>query len=112
MKNYFQSGMKPLFAHFWAAALLPLAFAPAFPSFAVELGSVPDASFSPPASGSDDSFVSSISPDGRYVLFSSTANNLARRTNGLPYLLPRPSAMNVFLRDRTLGTTVLVSADP
>jgi Tol biopolymer transport system component len=80
-------------------------------AFAADLVSVPSASFTPPTSGGGDSFVSRMSPDGRYVLFSSTANNLAQRTNGLPYLLPRLGALNVFLRDRTQGATVLVSAD-
>ena len=112
MKNRFYSGLRSWFPRFWTTALLFITVILSNCASAAELGSVPDASFSPPVSGGDDSFVSCMSPDGRYVLFSSTANNLAKRTNGLPYLLPRPSAVNVFLRDRTSGTTVLVSADP
>jgi Tol biopolymer transport system component len=112
VKNRSYSGLRSWFPRFWTTALLFITVILSNGAFAAELGSVPDASFSAPVSGGDDSFVSSMSPNGRYVLFSSTANNLAKRTNGLPYLLPRPSAVNVFLRDRTLGTTVLVSADP
>jgi Tol biopolymer transport system component len=50
-----------------------------------------------------------VSPDGRYVVFASTANNLiALRTNQpLPAVIPPP--MNVFLRDRTSATTTLIS---
>jgi Tol biopolymer transport system component len=52
-----------------------------------------------------------MSPDGRYVLFASTANNLVTNSNGnaLPVLIA--SHLNVFLRDRIAGTTTLVSAN-
>jgi hypothetical protein len=79
---------------------------------ASDLVSAPDPSFSPPVSGGGDSFLSGMSPDGRYVLFASSANNLVKRTNGLPYLAPRAFAVNAFLHDRQLGTTTLLSADP
>jgi Tol biopolymer transport system component len=81
------------------------------PAAAVDLVSVPDTSFSPPASAGGDSYVSLISADGRYVVFTSTANNLARRSNGAPYILTAPLKMNAFLRDRVAGTTTLISAD-
>ena len=55
--------------------------------------------------------MSAISGDGRYVLFRSTANNLAHRSNGVPYLLPRPGKMNAFVHDRVAGTTMLISVD-
>jgi Tol biopolymer transport system component len=42
-----------------------------------------------------------MSADGRYVVFVSTATNLAT--------VPTPGRSNVFVRDRTLGTTSLVS---
>lgn len=59
--------------------------------------------------GGGDSYLPVLSPDGRFVLFTSTANNLVQLgTNGPgPALFPAP--MNVFLRDRTNGSTVLVS---
>jgi hypothetical protein len=91
---------------FIAAILIPL-FA-----HAIDLLSVPAPSFSPPASAGGDSYVAAISADGRYVLFSSTANNLAHRSNNAPYLLPHPGKLNAFVHDRVSGTTTLVSKDP
>jgi Tol biopolymer transport system component len=44
-----------------------------------------------------------ISGDGRYVAFHSSSTNLAPDTNGI--------VTDVFVRDRTLGTTELVSVD-
>jgi Tol biopolymer transport system component len=62
--------------------------------------------FTPPAGGDGDSSLPIISADGRFVLFASTADNLVPATGGS--VLPR--RMNVFLRDRALGTTTLLSA--
>src|SRR5579871_3144043 len=56
-----------------------------------------------------DSSLPIVSPDGRYVLFASSANNLVTGAGGQElssYFLP---VENVFLRDRQAGTTVLVS---
>ncbi len=64
-----------------------------------------------PLSGAGDSFHPILTPDGRFILFASTANNLAATTNGgefSSYVLPK---MNVFLRDRQSGTTTLVSVN-
>src|SRR5215831_10425762 len=55
-----------------------------------------------PAGGNGDSVAPVLSPDGRYVLFSSSANNLIADDNSQP-------GLNVFLRDRTTSSTVLVS---
>ncbi|HWY76192.1 MAG TPA: hypothetical protein VN281_11280, partial [Verrucomicrobiae bacterium] len=61
-----------------------------------------------PASGGGASWNPIISPDGRYVLFASTAGNLATTgTNSIRGFVP--PRMNVFLRDRTNRTTTLVS---
>src|SRR4051794_23952730 len=65
----------------------------------------------PPAGGSGDSWAPIISPDGRYVLFASSANNLVLSTNGEPIPIPSLPRLNVFLRDRTNHTTTLVSAN-
>ncbi len=89
-----------------AAMMLPLL------AEAVDLLSVPGPAFSAPASAGGDSYVSGISGDGRYVLFSSTADNLVHRSNGAPYLLPHPAKMNAFVHDRVSGTTTLISVDP
>jgi Tol biopolymer transport system component len=50
-----------------------------------------------------------ITPDGRYVLFASTANNLALTSSNTPFPAQGSPKINVFLRDRTNGTTTLVS---
>lgn len=62
-----------------------------------------DPSIGAPSGGNGDSAMPLISRDGRYVVFSSAANNLT--TNPTAY----PSRLNVFLRDRTNATTILIS---
>ncbi len=76
-----------------------------------ELVSTRSPAFRPPAGGGGDSGNGFVSADGRYVLFSSAANNLATvgASNALPSRVPTPS--NVFLRDRTNQTTTLVSVN-
>src|ERR1035437_9648587 len=75
------------------------------------LVSVLDPSQAPPAGGSGDSWAPVISRDGRYVLFPSTTNNLVLTTNTNPIPALCPQRLNVFLRDRTNGTTTLVSVN-
>src|ERR1017187_5984734 len=79
-----------------------------FSTQAAQLVTVQGACFAPQAGGSGDSGLSIISRDGRYVLFASTANNLAL-TNNNRFVLPR--RFNVFLRDRLATTTTLVSVN-
>ncbi len=64
-----------------------------------------------PGGGSGDSAAPVISPDARFILFASTANNLLATSNhvGMPTLFP--PRLNVFLRDRLVGTTTLVSVN-
>ena len=72
--------------------------------------SLPGDSGSPAASGSGDSVAPVISADGRYVLFASTANNLVAvpgDQNAFPAQFP--ARMNAYLRDRTNGSTTLIS---
>ena len=52
-----------------------------------------------------------MSLDGRYVLFSSAANNLTLLGNGNPVPLVIPASLNVYLRDRSNEVTTLVSAN-
>src|SRR5437868_5868243 len=52
-----------------------------------------------------DSIVEVVSANGRYVLFSSLAKDLASQSNSVPYSWPGRQTMNVYLRDRMLGTT-------
>lgn len=56
------------------------------------------------AGGSGGSEYAVITPDGRYVAFVSTANNLTGQTQG-------NNNAQVYVRDMTLGQTLLVSAD-
>ncbi len=63
------------------------------------------------AGGGGSSQMPIVSADGRYVLFASTANNLALMTNGAPMTASTLPALNVFLRDRASNTTTLVSVN-
>lgn len=63
----------------------------------------------PPAGGNGDSGLPILSQDGRYVIFSSTANNLGLLNHGAPIPMRVPARFNVFLRDRTNQTTTLIS---
>src|ERR1039458_3043405 len=54
--------------------------------------------------GDGNSVAPSLSPDGRFVVFTSAANNLVPGGNSF-------YSLNVFLRDRTGNTTVLVSGN-
>ena len=63
------------------------------------------------AGGNGPSGAAIISPDGRYVLFSSSAVNLVAPTNAAPVSGLLPPALNVFLRDRTNGVTTLISVN-
>jgi Tol biopolymer transport system component len=74
-----------------------------------QLVSTRDTAQPAPAGGSGDSWGPVLSPDGRFVLFASAANNLTltSQSNALPVgLSPR---LNVYLRDRASGSTTLVS---
>ena len=57
-----------------------------------------------PIGANGDSVAPAMTPDGRFVLFESTANNLV--TNGGGHY-----AVNLFLRDRTANATVLISVN-
>ncbi len=72
--------------------------------------SAPDPSLVP-ASAGGDSMAPMMTPDGRFVLFSSTAANLATNVNGAPLSQTFPAKLNVFLRDRTSGATTLISGN-
>lgn len=78
---------------------------------AVQPVSLRDSSLAPPAGGNGDSMGPILSADGRYVLFASTANNLLLTSNNAPIPPSFPARLNVFLRDRTNGTTKLISVN-
>ena len=77
----------------------------------LQLVSTRDPTFAPSASGGGDSGLPIISTDGRYVLFASTADNLVLTTSHGSIQALVPGRLNVFLRDRTNGTTTLVSVN-
>ncbi len=75
----------------------------------LRLVSTVDPDFGPPSGGNGDSYLPTMSRDGRYVLFASTANNLATVGSNQPLRAVFPAPINVFLRDRTNGSTTLIS---
>jgi hypothetical protein len=79
-----------------------LVLAPALRAVPVQLLSARNPSVALPAGANGDSVASSLSDDGRFVVFSSSASDLVTNANGQFYL-------NVFLRDRISGTTLMIS---
>ncbi|HWQ90617.1 MAG TPA: hypothetical protein VN673_03015, partial [Clostridia bacterium] len=74
-----------------------------------QLVSSVDPTAGPPISANGSSWLPLMSPDGRLVLFTSTANNLLTQVVNQPYPEFFPARMNMFLRDRSAATTTLVS---
>jgi hypothetical protein len=93
-----------------AVFLLLLAGALDVSGTSFQLVSARDPSQAAPVGGSGDSYAPIVTPDGRYVLFASAANNLVvnASSNATPSL-SIPAHLNVFVRDRTNGTTALAS---
>ena len=79
-----------------------------FPAGAVQLVSSIGSSFPAKQGGDGDSGLCIISPDGRYVLFASKANNLTLTNH---FNLSAPFRFNVFLRDSLNHTTTLISVN-
>jgi hypothetical protein len=73
--------------------------------------SVRSPSLAPAAGGNGDSGPAVISQDGRFVLFSSAANNLTLFGNGNPVPVLIPASLNVYLRDRSNEVTSLASVN-
>jgi hypothetical protein len=69
---------------------------------AADLLSKRNTSIPPSVTGNGDSVALQLTKDGRFVLFSSAASDLA--TNQFNY-----SCLNLFLHDRQIGTTLLIS---
>jgi Tol biopolymer transport system component len=66
-------------------------------------------SFTPPAGAGGNSGMPIVSADGRYVVFASTADNLASTGTNAASLTRAAGNLNVYVRDRTNQTTTLVS---
>jgi Tol biopolymer transport system component len=102
-----------LFLSTIAATLIAVRFWAPRPAGAqtLHLISAPDSILGPALGAGGDSGAAILTPDGRYVVFGSSAENLlVMGTNGpVPPRLSRP--VNVYLRDRSTATTALVSVD-
>jgi Tol biopolymer transport system component len=68
-----------------------------------------DSSLPPSGTAGGNSGAAVFTPDGRYVAFASTAKNLALTNNPTSLAAQFWPSFNVYLRDRTNGTTTLVS---
>lgn len=93
------------------ALILLAAFISFSTSAALQLVTTLNPSISAPANGNGDSWAPIISPDGRFVLFASTADNLVATGAGLGIPKANPPCVNVYLRDRLNQTTTLVSVN-
>ena len=78
------------------------------PAQSAQLVSVSGSALVPKLGGDGDSGLAIVSPDGRYVLFASTANNLVPTNNNN---FAMPCRFNVYLRDRQTQATTLVSVN-
>jgi Tol biopolymer transport system component len=107
-KNLFASSSGRFFVKpapvFLAALMLWAAISNGLTQDAAQLISTRSAALPLPAGGNGDSVDPQISPDGRFILFNSTAGNLAPNTGG-------QLCMQVFLRDRASNTTTLASVN-
>jgi Tol biopolymer transport system component len=92
----------------WIAVLLVLALETQAGS--LQLLSERQPAVAAPAGGDSDSVSPIFSADGRYVLFASAADNLVS-TNGSPFFRSINTPLNIYLRDRTNKTTILVSVN-
>jgi Tol biopolymer transport system component len=109
MKNTYQPRQFWKNGNCWVAILICL-FSALLPvrSAAIQLVSIVNPPAVAPAGGDEDSGLPIISPDGRYVLFASAANNLTLTNNNVAVV---PCRFNVFLRDNLANTTTLVSVN-
>lgn len=105
--------MKKLFSTLRLAFFFILVFGHtrSSPAAPFQLVSSMDPSTTPSAGAGGDSWYPIMTPDGRYVLFASRAENLVLSNTNRPFLAQTPQKLNVFLRDRTNGTTALVSVN-
>ena len=90
-----------------AASFIAVAFALPAASTDIELVTTVTSSFEPSLTGAGDSAGPFLSEGGRYILFSSTANNLCTTSSNTPFVSRMPAKLNLFRRDRMLQTTEL-----
>ena len=77
----------------------------------IQLLSLRNPAAPPPASADADSGSPILSPDGRFVLFASSADDLVVLSNGARMTTLFPPRLNIFLRDRTKASTTLISVN-
>jgi len=70
-----------------------------------------DGSQQPSAGGGSDSYSPIMTPNGDHILFTSAAGNLCLTTNQTAFLSSYAGGLNVFVRNRTNGTTTLLSVN-
>jgi hypothetical protein len=104
MKKCSSASSRPTARFIWFVITLPLIFSLSSEAGAAQLVSAREAQVTLPSGGNGDSVAPQITPDGRFVLFTSSASDLVTNRNGL-------FALNVFLRDRSSNTTALVSVN-
>lgn len=92
----------------WVIVLMLLLSAATAPATGLQLISRPADAAPPKRGGNGNSGAIVMSPDGRYILFASTANNLLPTNN---FNLAPPYRFNVYLRDTWQQTTTLVSVN-
>ncbi len=95
------------FTVFINSTILLLAVFSFGPPLSARAASAPElitTNYTPGVSGAGNSFAPVMSGDGRFVLFVSHANNLVTNDSLNPHL-------DLFLRDRVVGTTTLLSVD-
>jgi Tol biopolymer transport system component len=100
--------VKPPGIVFGAVLLLTFAISAAR---AGQLVSQPGRSFTPPIGADGNCGAPIVSADGRYVVFASSANNLAVIGGNTPIPTRVLGNLNVYVRDRTNQTTTLVSVN-
>ena len=83
----------------------------AFRAESAQLMSAPQSQQAQLGHGNGDSGPCVISGDGRFILFSSAANNLTTLQTNIPVPLLLPPKLNVYLRDRSNNITTLVSGN-
>src|SRR5581483_2265296 len=90
-------------ALFWAQSVPAAA--------ALQLISKPNPELGLSAAAGGDSYLPIITPDGRFILFASSAANLVQLGTNRQPQTQFPARLNVYLKDRTNGSTILISVN-
>jgi Tol biopolymer transport system component len=77
----------------------------------LQLVTKPDPALKPSATAGGDSYLPIMTPDGRFVLFASTAANVVQLGANAEPRTQFPARLNVFRKDRTNDSTMLISVN-